>query len=65
MELSTGVTVIWHWDIYDYGFDGHFFTMLAIQFFGQIWSQNLHLLHAEFFLLLNDPNSFSETWVLE
>ena len=25
-------TVIWYRDIYDYGFDGHFFTMLAIQF---------------------------------
>ena len=34
-------TVIWHSDICDYSFDICFFTMLTIQFFGEIWSQNL------------------------
>ena len=37
---SQNGLVIWHRDIYDCGFDVHFWTMLVIQFFGQIWSQN-------------------------
>ena len=39
--LQIDCTVIWHSDICDCGFDVYFFTMVAIQFLGQIWSQNL------------------------
>ena len=35
------VTVIWHRDICDYGFDVQFFKMFAIQYLWQICSQNL------------------------
>ena len=34
-------TAIWHRDICGYSFDVYFFTMLAIQVFGEIWSRNL------------------------
>ena len=66
------VTVIWHRDICDYGFDVHFVKMLAMQYLWQIWSQNLAKIISKdcytccmpIFFFLNDRNSFSEPQVL-
>ena len=39
--LQIDCAVTWYSDICDYGFEVYFFTLLAIPFFRQIWSQNL------------------------
>ena len=59
--------------IYDYGFDAYFFKMFAISIcWANLVSKSccnclkilLQLLHAEFFVFLNDLNLFSKTRIL-
>ena len=63
---------IWHRVISDYDFDIYFFKMFAIQFSDKFSLKILLKLSQKIFTLvacqvffLNDPNSFSETRVLE